>query len=396
MYRKTYIEVDTNVLKSNVKNIVQNYMDYKYYIGVVKGNVYGHGSYAVKSLIESGVNYLAVSSLEEAIEIRLYHKDIPILCLEPISLSYIEEAVKNKITLTVSSYIYIKELCTLGINRDIKIHLKINTGMNRLGFKDESEIKKAFDMVKDHFDLEGIYTHFITTGISDPIWDKQMEVFKMLTQNINLDEIPIIHMGRSLTLLNHPKIPFCNGIRMGIIMYGYNQTPKKDQSLKGRLRQIKANRRIRKYHISETTLESCVDLEKAFSLYTEIIELQKIKRGEHVGYGLGYTAKQNTIIAVAPIGYADGFNRKNTGRSVFIHGKKYKIVGSVNMGMIQIEVDENVKIGDRVELIGKNVTTNYVAHYLKTTPYEVLCSLSDTLPRVYKENGKIIHISEVD
>lgn len=394
MYRKTYIEINIDSLKDNVQNIIKNYPDYSYYIGVVKGNVYAHGSYTVKALIEKGINYLAVSSLEEALQIRKYDNNIPILCLEPISLYYIKKAVENNITLTVSSFIYMKELCKIGINKNVKIHLKVNTGMNRLGFKDALEVKKAYDMLEENFFVEGIYTHFITTGISDPIWDQQLETFNKITEKINLKNIPIIHMGRSLTLLNHPKIPFCNGIRLGIIMYGYNQTPKSDSSFKGKIRKLKANWRIKKYHISKTFLTSKVQLKKAFSLYTEIMEIQKINKGEHVGYGLSYTAEKDTFIAVAPIGYADGFIRKNTGRKVFIKGKIYHIVGSVNMGMIQIEVDEHVKIGDMVELIGENITPDYVAKYLGTTPYEVLCTLSDILPRVYKEKGKIIHMSE--
>ena len=111
MYRKTYVEVNIDNLKNNVKNIVNYYNNYKYYFGVVKGNCYGHGiTYVINELIESGVNYLAVSTLEEALEARKINKKIPILCLEPIRLEYIDICIKNSITITVHDYNYTKEI----------------------------------------------------------------------------------------------------------------------------------------------------------------------------------------------------------------------------------------------------------------------------------------------
>ena len=126
MYRKTYVEVNIDNLKNNVKNIVNYYNDYDYYFGVVKGNCYGHGTTnVINELIESGVNYLAVSSLEEAIEARNINKKIPILCLEPIRIEYVDICIKNNITITVHDYKYAKELINKEVNKKLKIHLKI-------------------------------------------------------------------------------------------------------------------------------------------------------------------------------------------------------------------------------------------------------------------------------
>ena len=126
MFRKTYVEVNIDNLKDNVKNIVNNYNKYNYFIGVVKGNCYGHGvTYVINELIESGINYLAVSSLEEALEARNVNKKIPILCLEPIAIEYLDICIKNKITITVHDYNYAKKLIEKNINKKIKIHLKI-------------------------------------------------------------------------------------------------------------------------------------------------------------------------------------------------------------------------------------------------------------------------------
>ncbi len=394
MYRKTYIEVNLDRLEENIESIIKNHPEYQYYIGVVKGNCYGHGSYLVNSLIKKGVNYLAVSSLEEGIKIRKYHTDIPILWLEPISLDAIEIARKQNITLTISSLAYLENLTKQIKDKKLKMHLKLNTGMNRLGIKDKKDVQKAIGIIQKNYFLEGVYSHFITTGISDKKWDEQLQTFYDLLEGIDLTKIPMIHMGRSLTLVNHPKIDICNGIRLGILMYGFNQSPKKDPSFKGKLRQIKANLRIKKYHISKTTLDTNIKVTPCLSLYSEIMEIQNVKKGENVGYGLSYEAKEDILVAVAPIGYADGLNRKSMGRNVFINGSYYPIIGSVNMGMIQIKVDENVKVGDKVELIGDHVSARYVASYLHTTPYEVLCALEDTIPKKYLYRNEVTYIEE--
>lgn len=394
MYRNTYVQVNLNHLEENVKNIVKGYPDYTYYIGVVKGNGYGHGSYIVNTLLQAGVNYLAVSSLEEAIQIRKYNQNVPILCLEPIPVDYIKETIAHKVTLTISSLSYLKKLGSVVPYEAIKMHLKINTGMNRLGFQNKEEVKEAFDFIKSHYILEGIYTHFTTLGISDPYWDKQLQKFEELTSFIDIKQIPMVHLGRSLTLVNHPKVPFANGIRLGIIMYGFNQSPKINTSFKGKLKNIKAQMRIKKYHISETTLTSKAPVTPAFSLYSEIMEIQTVKKGDHVGYGLGYVAEEDMLVGIAPIGYADGLTRQNSGRKVWINQKKYPIIGSVNMGMIQIQIDENVKIGDKVELLGEHISVSYAASYIHTTPYECMCMIHEQVPRVYIKDNQIQYIEE--
>ena len=396
MYRHTYIQVDLDRLKTNVQNIIKGYPDYQYYIAVVKGNVYGHGSYAIRAILKGGVNYLAVSSLEEAIKIRKYSKKVPILCLEPIGIEYIDECVKNDLTLTIPSIDYFMKLMEYPIKKKIKVHLKIDTGMNRLGFKDKYEIKEVVDQInKSPFlELEGIFTHLITTGISDYVYDTQIQKFKELTSLIDLTKIKIVHLGRSLTLINHPRIDFCNGIRLGVIMYGFNNTPHYGTSLLERLRAFKAYLRVKRYNISPTTLECKAEVMPALSLYSEIIQIKKVKAGEYIGYGTATKAIKDMYIGVVPIGYADGFSRRNSGNYVAINGKKFSILGEVGMGMIQVEVDELTKVNDPVELLGPNVSIREVSIHNHTTSYETMCMLKNDLPRIYVENKKIIYIDE--
>jgi len=156
MYRKTFVNIDTTVLENNIKDIKKKYPDYKYYIGVVKADSYGHNSEKViKSIIEGGCNYLAVSSLDEAMEIRKYF-DIPILCLGIINPKYMDICEKNNIDVTVTNIDYLKEIKNYKLN----IHIKIDTGMNRIGVKDKSEFNLMIDELKtSNLNLKGIFTH---------------------------------------------------------------------------------------------------------------------------------------------------------------------------------------------------------------------------------------------
>ena len=212
MQRKTYATINGDILTENVKEIIKKYPDYKYYFGVVKNNAYHHGTKSVLDLIKGGVNYLAVSSLEEAIKVRKYATEIPILCLEPIHLDYIMDAINNNVTLTVESLEYAQKLIKMDLYDTLKIHLAIDSGMHRLGFFDSEELKEAYDLLKEnpHILIEGVFSHFATSGVMDPYFDKQVKTFLEITKSIPLKEIPIVHMGRSLTLVNHPKLSFFN------------------------------------------------------------------------------------------------------------------------------------------------------------------------------------------
>lgn len=398
MYRKTYVEVNIDNLKSNVENIVKNYNEYKYYFGVVKGNCYGHGiKYVINELTDSGINYLAVSNLKEALEVRNVNKQIPILILEPIKLEYIDISIKNNITITVHDYNYAKGLLNIKLNEKIKIHLKIDSGMNRLGFKDKNQINEIYNELKEkeNIEVEGFFTHFATLGINDKNWDIQLETFKKLTSDINLKEIPIVHLAKSAAFLEHPKIEFANGIRLGIAMYGYDPKPIfNTKGLKNKLRKIKREYLKRKNNVSETMLNLPIELKPAYSMYTEIIQIKDVKKGEFVGYGASYRASEDIKIAILAVGYDDGIFRKSKGRFVSIKNKRYPIIGDVGMGMIAIKIDNSIDIKDNVTLIGDSIPIKEVAQYIGTSIYEVMCNVGKNVPRVYTKNGKIIATEE--
>lgn len=391
MYRKTYAIIDEDKLKNNIKEIKAKYNNYKYYIGVVKNNAYNHGIKIINSLIEGGINYLAVSSLEEALDARKYNSEIPILCLEVIDLDYIYDCINNNVTITVESLEYLEKLNKIKLDFPIKIHLKLNTGMNRLGISEVKEVNKCVSIISENkkLILEGIYTHFATSGISDKYYDDQMEKFQELTKDIDLTTIPIVHLGRSLTLVNHDKPDFVNGIRLGIIMYGFSQSIKEDTSLRGKLRAIKRKKLIKKFNISKTYLTNDLNLKTAFSLYSNVMTIKKVKNKEFVGYGANFFADRDIKVAIIPIGYADGVTIKY--KNVFIKGKKCQIIAD-SMDMLMVKVDNNVKIGDKVEIFGENISIREASQNNGCNSYRLFNMITNRVPRIYKKGKEQIEI----
>ena len=373
MYRNTYLEVNCENLKNNIINIKENYPDYNYYFGVVKANAYGHGGFIINSLIEGGVNYLAVSSLEEAIDLRKYNTVIPILILEPINLAYIEEAIKNNITITISNIEYFKKLLNIQLSSSLKFHIKIDSGMNRLGLNNCTD------------------SHFATSGINDKHWDNQLEKFKEITQNVDLSKIPIVHLNRSLSLVNHPKISFCNGTRLGIVMYGMSQSMNKPSGIKAKLREIKNSIKRKKLNISETTTSNNLKLNTAVTLCSEVIDIKEINANDFVGYGAEFIATESSRIATIAIGYADGIPK--TIKHVSINNKIFNVVGEVCMDMISAKVDESVSIGDKVIIIDNNLLpVKKVANECGISSYTLFTGITTRVPRVYLKNGETTEI----
>lgn len=383
MYRNTYVKINENQIEKNVKEIINKYNSYKYFIGVVKANAYGHGFYIVNNLIKAGINYLAVSSIEEALEIRKYNKNIPILVLEPIHISNIDIVLNNNITITIESYEFMENLNKIDIKRKLNVHIKLDTGMNRLGFKDKKDLEKTIFMINNNekIYLEGIYTHIATSGLNDKYYSESINKFKYLTQDINLKNIPIVHINRSITLVHHKKLDFETGVRLGIIMYGFSQSMNRPTGIN----MIK-NKLLRKNN-KDFIYENDLSLKTAFSLYSEVMNIKKINKGEYVGYGAKYIANKDTIVATIPIGYYDGVNRDL--KYVCISGKKYKIIGEICMDMFSVEVDENVKIFDEVEIFGNTISIKEAANNINKNAYHLLTGITTRVPRVYNDNTEI-------
>ncbi|MEG2847908.1 MAG: alanine racemase [Bacilli bacterium] len=396
MYPQTYVEINLDNIQNNIQNILKKYPEYSYYIGIVKANAYGHGMYIINELVKNGVNYLAVSSLKEAVAIRKYNQTIPILCLEPVNIFEIDTVVKYDITIIIHDLLYFNQLIKIKNFKKIKVHLKIDSGMNRLGLNDKNIIKTIVDEINKDFRiiLEGIFSHFATTGIADKNWDQQLNNFIDLTSLIDLKKIPIVHIGRSLTALIHPKISFCTGIRLGIIMYGYNTTPQYSKTITNHLRLIKQNWLIKKNNISKTVTTNNIKLLTALELYTTILQIKQVNKGQYVGYGTTYQAKENIYVATIAAGYADGICRRNSGRNVIINNKLYPIIGEIGMNMLSVKIDETIKITDLVKLIGTGINIREVSYYIGNSTYETLAMIPKNITRIYFKDNKKIYTEE--
>lgn len=396
MYRKTFIEINLDNIIKNVKNIIKKYPDYKYYIGMVKSNAYGHGMYVINEMINNGINYLAVSNLEDALDIRRFNKDIPVLCVEPIELDSIDVAIKNNVTITIHDIDYFKKINDQ-IKKKIKVHIKIDTGMNRLGIKYKDEFNEIVKLIKenDNIYLEGLFTHFATPGVNDKFYDNQISQFKYITSDIDLSKIDIIHLSSSFIMLAHPKIEIANGVRCGTILFGYDIAPKKlNNSPKNILRKIRNSYLIKKYNISKTYENVDIDLKPAFKVKTNVIQIKKIKKHEKVGYGILYEAQKDEIIATLPIGYDDGIGINHENRYVLINNKKYKAVGEISMCMMSVLVDESVKVGDSVTIMGDSITLGMMSRLNNTSIHNTLVNIGKVLPRIYKKDNKIVYSEE--
>lgn len=347
MYRNTYANIYLNNIKDNVNKIIKKYNNYKYYIGVVKADSYGHNGYeVVKAIISGGCNCLAVSSLDEALEIRKYF-DIPILCLGIINSKYINICEEKNIDVTVTNLDYLKEIK----DKNINIHIKVDTGMNRLGVKEKSEFNSMIDIINNsNLNLKGIYTHIYDATNKENV-DKQIDVFKNITSDVDLNKIDIVHIAQSDTLVNYPKIDFCNGCRLGIIMYGLTNND--------------------------------LYLKNTIELVSEIIEIKKLKKGDTVSYNGTYEASEDEIIGIVSIGYADGVNRHLKGSYVYINNKKYEIIGNICMDMLMVKIDESVKLNDTVYVYKDIEHIKVLSEYLDTIPYELICNISKRVERKY-------------
>lgn len=354
LYRNTYLEINLRNITNNVKTLIDKNSHYKYYFGVVKADCYGHGTKkTLPAIINGGVNYLAVATLEEALEVRRI-TSLPILCLGIIPVKFVPICINNNITITISNINYLLEiikLYTLRQLKNLKVHIKINTGMNRLGVNNKNDFNFIYQAVKkNEIILEGIYTH-IYSPMNNMLTLEQFNKFEEITSDINLNNIPIIHLCASDAVFSNLNPTYANGCRLGIAMYGLQENIK------------------------------CI-LESTCRLYSEVTQINDVTN-ETVGYSGSYKTNGRERIAIVPIGYADGIIRKNTGRFVYIKNRPFKIVGNICMDMLFVKVDNTVSAGDKVIIIKDIDHIKNISKYLGTIPYEVICSISKRVPRVY-------------
>lgn len=360
--RPSKVIVDLNAIKHNVSKEIERIGEDKCLFAVVKANGYGHGAVEVaKAAIEAGATGLSVSNLDEALELRRANIVEPILVLSYVGIEYVPLAIANDITLTATNLKWLEELDKT-IKNPIKIHLKIDTGMGRVGLISEDEMIQAKNLFHDNPNIifEGLFTHFAKADSKDVSYVKlQQSRFTKAIEIFGRD-IKYIHASNSALALWHDAWE-SNLVRFGVAMYGMNP--------------------------SGTELESPFDLQQALTLETEITHIKKLEPGEKIGYGITYETSEEEWIGTLPIGYADGFIRKFTGFEVLVNGMKTPVVGRICMDQCMIKLDQELPIGTKVTIFGvNNEMFNSIqkgAEFVETINYEVTCLLTDRLPRYY-------------
>lgn len=358
-YRPTWAEINMDALVHNYR-FAQETIHPKTVIPVIKANAYGHGAIIVmKALIQEGVKLFAVSLLEEAIELRNHDPEVEILMMGPILECQLELCHRYNIQFTV----YDKRIAEAVISHQtpLKFHLKIDTGMHRYGIDDELFVVEWMEKLKGtEHDLIGIYTHFATANEQDNLFLEQIKNIESLIKK--LPYLPkMIHVSNSSASLRYEKhFNFTTHTRLGISLYGLSL----DKDQKGLIPVMK--------------------------LKTKIVEIKTLMKHDPVGYGAQYRAENDDVkIAVLPIGYADGWIRKNKNGDVEIQGKRYPMVGIICMDACFVKVDDTVHVGDEVTLFGGLVSTDEVANRLDTINYEVTCQLTSRVPRKMRKESII-------
>lgn len=373
--KRTWAEISLDNLKYNMDSLMKPLPESCRFLGVVKADAYGHGAVPVSRELEKlGAGYLAVSNFEEALQLRRGDIKLPILILGYTPPEFAPELSDLNITQEVHCLAYGKELSENLGDRELKVHLKVDTGMSRLGFfaydRPETlpELEQVCQLPGIH--VEGIFMHFAVSD--EPAEEEytrlQYSRFLALVEGMKIRP-EIVHCCNSGGTIAYPLYAH-DMVRPGIATYGLSPSP--------------------------ALMELC-DLKPLMRFKTTIAAIRPFSEGITVSYGRTYQTPDHRILAVCPVGYADGFNRRLTGQvEVLVHGKRVPVVGRICMDMCMIDITDvpNAQVGDTVTLVGtdgnETITWDDWAEKLGTISYELVCSVNKRVPRVYIKNNEVV------
>lgn len=381
---RTWAEVNLDNIAHNFNKIKGLVSEKTKIMGVVKADAYGHGFFEVaKVLMECGVDNLGVAFLDEAKQLRRAFVNIPILVLSYCDVASAIDFVDFNITPTIFDFNFAKALSDAAVfrNKTAKIHIKIDTGMSRLGFvynendltnqNTINEIEKIASL--PNIEIEGIFSHFAVADEEDKTFTLlQFERFKRLNKKLSEIgiNIKIKHICNSSAVINYPDMHL-DMVRAGIALYGfYSSKYVKD-----------------------------IGLIPSMELKTVVTQIKEIEKGETVSYGRTFLADKKLKIATIPIGYADGYSRLLSNKAKVIAGDKIcNLIGRICMDQCMIDVTcvNNINVSDEVIIFGNkngnNICVEQIAELMGTINYEVLCVIGKRVPRVYIHNGQIVEV----
>ncbi len=378
MLRPVWTEISESALSHNYNEIRKLLKPDCKILAVVKANGYGHGALRIsRQLLRLGAEYLGVAIFQEAVALREDGIKAPILVLGYVPDEQIESAISHNITMTVFSLETARKISEAAcrLHKKARIHIKIDTGMGRLGFVCREEtISEVADIVQEIYNLpgiatEGIFMHFSKADESDRSYSEmQLKRFNLLLDRLAAFKIsiPLIHAANSAAVMAFPEAHF-NMVRPGIILYGQYPSHEVDRSQ--------------------------LDLIPVLQLKSRVAHVKTLPAGSCLSYGGTYITEKTSVIATLPLGYADGYSRRlsNCGH-VLIGGRKMPLVGKVCMDQCLVLITDPemiVKPGDEAIIIGQQkdevISAEDIADLIGTICYEVLCGISDRVPRVYTD-----------
>ncbi|MGL6228914.1 MAG: alanine racemase [Culicoidibacterales bacterium] len=358
IHRDTWLEIDLAAIATNVANIKAHYTKDKAIFAVVKADAYHHGAVAVAlTVLQAGATGLCVSNLDEGIELREAGIQAPILVVGKIAPHYLAVAQKYLLQVTVSDWCWLEQALTYE-GPKVQVHLKFDSGMNRLGVKTLAQMRQLLIALKHHqsFEIVGLFTHFATSDDQNQqAMIQQYDRFIQLVDELNF-EFTYIHASNSYGAIRLANEKRTNAVRLGILMYGVDDAP----------------------------LDLPFKLQPAMKLYSRLLEVKAVNQGEQVGYGFTYTCPTDGYIGVVPIGYADGWWRKNQGRKVYINGQMCEIIGRICMDQFMVWLPTAYPTMTTVELFGPHIPIQQVASELETISYEIMCAIDMRVPKVFQ------------
>ena len=376
LLKRTWADVDLDALAHNYRTIKEHIPAGTRFLGVMKADAYGHGAVPIShALVELGADYLAVSNLEEAVQLRRGGIRAPILILGYTPPTYAENMIYLDMTQEIHSLEYAQQLndALNGTNFILNVHLKLDTGMTRIGFTAYGNEQALEEMVQaahlPHLQIEGAFMHFCVSDSLDPedraFTRMQYERFIRALDYLEAHGIrpEICHCCNSGGTMLYPEYAM-DMVRPGILTYGVLPAPE---------------------------LTGVLDLKPLLSLRTTVSQIRQFPANTDVSYGRTYTTPTDSRLAVLSMGYADGLTRSLSGRvSFLLRGKLVPVVGRIWMDMCMVDVTEvpDVQVGDEVTIIGPERPCDLLADQLGTISYEVLCGINKRIPRIYLQNGK--------
>lgn len=369
--RPAWAEVDLSAIASNMKQLRRAAAPGARIMGVVKANAYGHGAVPVSNaVLRNGADYLGVAILDEARELRQAGITAPILILGYTPCEQAEEAVNLDITQTVYSWegAHAISQAAVKLKKQAKIHIKVDTGMGRLGFPaDESSVAEIIKAAAlPGIAVEGIMTHFSVADTADKEYTyHQYALFSEVISQLRKRGFPdvIKHAANSAALIDLPGVHL-DMVRAGISVYGL--------------------------YPSQEVQKGNLDLKPALSLKARVAYVKTVPADTSISYGRTFVTKGETRIATIPVGYADGYSRLLSNKAhALAHGARVPVIGIVCMDQLIIDISEvpEVRVGDTVTLIGRegeqSVTADELADLIGTINYEIVCMISSRIPRLY-------------